>query len=170
MDKNMDNPTGQKATFAVGCFWGAQAYFKKIPGVLSTRAGYTGGTDTAPDYEKVCSGKTGHAESVEILFNPAQLPYARLLEHFWRVHNPTSRNKQGSDTGSQYRASIFYHTEEQKQLALASKQALEQSGKYNKPIATEIAPASTFYPAEEYHQDYLDKNPGGYCHITIKPD
>jgi peptide-methionine (S)-S-oxide reductase len=159
----------EKATFAAGCFWGAQQYFKKVPGVISTRVGYTGGHDKAPDYKKVCEGNTGHAESVEIIFDPQRVSYSKLLEHFWRVHNPTTLNMQGADCGEQYRAAVFYHDEEQRRLALESKKALEASGTYKKPIVTAIDAASEFYPAEEYHQDYLDKNPGGYCHIKITP-
>ncbi|MDD2773157.1 MAG: peptide-methionine (S)-S-oxide reductase MsrA [Elusimicrobiales bacterium] len=157
----------ETAVFAVGCFWGAQAYFKKVPGVLSTSAGYTGGYKPNPTYEEVCTGKTGHAEAVEVVFDPAIISFRRLLEHFWKIHNPTSLNKQGNDSGSQYRGAVFYRSPEQKRDAEESKLALEKSGKYSKPIATEITTASEFYPAEDYHQDYLDKNPGGYCHIDL---
>ncbi|MFA5162230.1 MAG: bifunctional methionine sulfoxide reductase B/A protein [Elusimicrobiales bacterium] len=157
----------QEATFAGGCFWGMQAYFKKVKGVLSVRAGYTGGHAANPDYKQVCAGSTGHAEAVDIIFDPKIVSYKRLLEHFWELHNPTSLNKQGGDSGSQYRAAVFYHDAEQKTLADQSKLALEKSGKYGKPIVTEISKAGGFYQAEEYHQDYLDKHPGGYCHINL---
>ena len=158
----------QEATFAGGCFWGMQAYFKKVKGVLGTRVGYTGGHAADPDYKQVCSGETGHAEAVDVIFDPKTVSYSRLLEHFWGMHNPTSLNKQGGDCGSQYRAAIFYHDEQQKKLAEESKSALGKSGKHKKPIVTEITRAGKFYQAEEYHQDYLDKNPGGYCHINLE--
>jgi methionine-S-sulfoxide reductase len=157
----------QKAVFAVGCFWGAQAYFKKVKGVLSARAGYTGGHKANPSYEEVKTGTTGHAEAVEVVFDPALVSFKRLLEHFWQIHNPTSLNKQGGDSGSQYRAGVFHLTPEQKEEAEKSKLELEKSGKYSKPVVTEITQAGEFYQAEEHHQDYLDKNPGGYCHIKL---
>ena len=156
-----------RATFAVGCFWGGQAYFKKVKGVLGTRVGYTEGSVPNPSYEQVCTGSTGHMESVDLIFDTKQVAYRRLLEHFWEIHNPVSRNKQGGDSGSQYGAAVFYHGQRQKSEAEESRKALEQSGKYSKPIATQILPAREFYPAEEYHQEYLDKNPGGYCHIDL---
>lgn len=157
----------EKTTFAVGCFWGAQAYFKKIKGVLSARAGYTGGHKVGPSYEEVSSGSTGHAEAVQLIYDPKIVSFDALLGHFWKIHNPTSLNKQGNDTGSQYRAAVFYHNAAQKKLAEASRLALEKSGQYSSPIVTVIEPAGEFYPAEEYHQDYLDKHPGGYCHIDL---
>ena len=158
----------QEATFAGGCFWGMQAYFKKVKGVLSTRVGYTGGHAADPDYKQVCAGETGHAEAVAVIFDPKTVSYSRLLEHFWDMHNPTSLNRQGADSGSQYRAAIFYHDAQQKKLAEESRSALEKSGKYKKPIVTGITRSGKFYQAEEYHQDYLDKNPGGYCHINLE--
>ncbi|NLO91739.1 MAG: peptide-methionine (S)-S-oxide reductase MsrA [Elusimicrobia bacterium] len=162
------NKTGyQKTAFAVGCFWGAQAYFKKVTGVVATRVGYTGGHLPNPTYEQVCAGDTGHMEAVEIVFDPKLTSFSHLLEHFWQVHNPVSRDKQGADSGSQYGAAVFYSSDSQKKIAEDSKKALEQSGKYANPIATRILPRKEFYPAEEYHQDYLDKNPGGYCHIDL---
>jgi len=157
----------ETAVFAVGCFWGAQAYFKKVPGVLSTRAGYTGGHKPNPTYEEVCTGETGHAEAVEVVFDTETVSFKRLLEHFWKIHNPTSPNKQGNDSGSQYRGAVFYQTAVQKREAEESKLALAKSGRHSKPIVTEVTPAGEFYPAEEYQQDYLDKNPGGYCHIDL---
>lgn len=156
-----------RATFAGGCFWGTQAYFKKVHGVLSVRAGYTGGQTADPDYKRVSSGATGHAEAVDIIFDPKTVSYERLLSHFWGIHNPVTGDRQGNDTGSQYRAAVFYHDAEQKSAAELSKRELAGSGKYSKPIATLIEPAAVFYDAEEYHQDYLDKNPGGYCHIDL---
>jgi len=157
----------QQATFAGGCFWGVDAYFKKVHGVLSVRVGYTGGHVKNPDYKTVCAGKTGHAEAVNIIFDPKAVTYQHLLDQFWKIHNPVSLNKQGNDTGSQYRAAIFHHDAQQKELAEKSKSALQKSGRYSEPIVTAIEPASEFYQAEEYHQDYLDKNPGGYCHIDL---
>lgn len=157
----------EKAAFAAGCFWGAQAYFKKIKGVLATRVGYTGGGKPNPTYEEVSAGDTGHAEAVQVVFDPKVVSFKQLLEHFWKIHDPVSRNKQGNDSGSQYAAAVFYSTPRQKVQAEESKKALEKSGRYSKPIATGILPAGEFYPAEEYHQDYLDKNPGGYCHINL---
>jgi len=156
-----------RATFAGGCFWGMQAYFKKMRGVLSARAGYAGGSAKAPTYEQVSSGRTGHAEAVDLIFDPGVVSYERLLKHFWNVHDPTSRERQSGDTGSQYRAVIFFHDKAQKAAAERSRHELGTSGKYRRPIVTGIEKAGTFYQAEEYHQDYLEKNPGGYCHIDL---
>lgn len=147
----------QRAIFGAGCFWGVEALFHKVPGVLDAVSGYTGGTQKSPTYEEVCQGETGHAEAVEVTYDPALVGYERLLEIFWNNHNPTMLNQQGPDRGTQYRSVIFYHNEEQKKLAEASKQILEQSGKWSRPIVTEIVPAETFYPAEEYHQRYFEK-------------
>lgn len=162
------------ATFAAGCFWGVEAYFKLVKGVTDTTVGYSGGKAAAPTYEEVCTGTTGHAESVQITFNPKEISYEKLLEHFWKMHDPTNLNRQGNDVGSQYRSIIFYHSPEQKAVAEKSREALEKSGALgkdasgkSKKIVTEIIPAGSFYPAEEYHQDYLDKNPGGYCHVNL---
>lgn len=152
----------EKATFAGGCFWCMEPPFDKIKGVVSTTSGYTGGSKENPTYEEVSSGRTGHAESVEILYDPAQVAYEKLLDVFWRNIDPTTRDRQFVDSGSQYRTAIFYHSEEQKRLAEESRARLEKSGKFGKPIVTEIAPAGRFYPAEEYHQDYYQKNPGRY--------
>jgi peptide-methionine (S)-S-oxide reductase len=156
--------TTQKATFAAGCFWGVEETFRKINGVVSTRVGYTGGTMKNPTYEGVCTDKTGHAESVEVTYDPSLVSYGQLLDVFWANHNPTTLNRQGFDTGTQYRSVIFYHTEEQKKEALASKEKLQASGKYRKPVVTQIVPAQTFYPAEEYHQKYLYKRGSATCH------
>jgi len=148
----------EQATFAGGCFWCMEPPFEKLPGVVSVTAGYTGGTKKNPTYEEVSSGRTGHAEAVEVVYDPSKVAYEQLLEVFWRNIDPTQAYGQFADRGTQYRTAIFYHAEEQKRLAEASKDQLEQSGKFDKPIVTEIAPASTFYPAEEYHQDYYKKH------------
>jgi peptide-methionine (S)-S-oxide reductase len=148
----------ETATFAAGCFWGVEHLFRKTKGVVTTRVGYCGGHAPNPTYQQVCSDKTGHAEAVEIIFDPNQISYGQLLELFWNNHNPTTLNQQGPDVGSQYRSAIFYHTPEQARIARESKQALEASGKFQQPIVTEIVPAATFYPAEEYHQDYFTKH------------
>lgn len=153
--KNMSSL--KKATFGAGCFWGVEALFRKVPGVIDAVSGYTGGTLANPTYEQVCNSETGHAEAVEVTYDPEKVSYERLLEVFWMNHNPTTLNQQGPDHGSQYRSVIFYHDEEQKRLAEASRQALEQSGKWQRSIVTEIVPAETFYKAEEYHQRYFEK-------------
>jgi peptide-methionine (S)-S-oxide reductase len=147
----------QKATFGAGCFWGVEALFRKVPGVMNAVSGYTGGTLENPTYEEVCQSETGHAEAVEVSYDPALVGYERLLEIFWNNHNPTTLNEQGPDHGTQYRSVIFYHDEEQRKLAEASKQKVEQSGKWSQPIVTEIVPAEVFYQAEEYHQRYFEK-------------
>ncbi len=155
----------EKATFAAGCFWGVQDAFDMIDGVVSTIVGYTGGKLSNPTYEEVCSHTTGHAEAVEVMFDTDKVSYQKLLDAFWGMHNPTTLNRQGPDVGDQYRSAIFYHTEEQKNLAGASKESLNKSGKFKNPIVTEITPASTFYKAEEYHQKYFQKNGVSACHI-----
>ncbi len=155
----------KKATFAAGCFWGVEAEFKKISGVLETRVGYTGGHTEKPSYKEVCLDKTGHAEAVEVIYDPEKVSYETLLEKFWNIHNPTTLNRQGPDRGSQYRSVIFYHDEEQKKAAEQSKESLQKSGRYNKEIVTFIKPAQKFWEAEEYHQDYFDKNPNVACNI-----
>lgn len=155
----------EQATFAAGCFWGVEAAFRKVPGVSNATAGYTGGTLPNPTYDDVTYKRTGHAEAVEIEFDPRAVSYERLLELFWFVHDPTQVNCQGNDIGEQYRSAIFYHSDEQKAPAEASK--AEAQKKYDQPIATVIELASTFYPAEAYHQRYLEKNPGGYCHVNL---
>ena len=148
-----------KATFGAGCFWGVEAAFCKISGVVSTIVGYSGGTFKNPTYEDVCSNKTGHAEVVQLEYAPEKLSYEKLLEVFWSIHDPTTLNKQGPDIGTQYRSVIFYHSEEQEKLAKAFKEKLEKSNKYKNKIVTEIKPFQEFYIAEEYHQNYL-KNHG----------
>jgi peptide-methionine (S)-S-oxide reductase len=154
-----------KATFAAGCFWGVEAAFRQIKGVTSTTVGYMGGTFKNPTYEDVCTDKTGHAEVVQVDYDPSQVSYDDLLDTFWEIHDPTTPNRQGPDVGSQYRSAIFFHTHEQEAAAKASKEKLEASGKLKKPITTEITPASEFYRAEEYHQRYLEKHGMASCHI-----
>lgn len=158
----------EKAIFAAGCFWGVEEYFSRVKGVIKSESGYTGGTKKNPTYEEVCTGKTGHAESVRIIFDPKVVSYEKLLKHFWEIHDPTSLNKQGNDTGSQYRSAIFYTNPKQETVAKTSLEKLAKSGKYSQKIVTEILPEKEFYLAEEYHQDYLKKNPRGYCHIDLK--
>jgi peptide-methionine (S)-S-oxide reductase len=148
----------ERATFAAGCFWGVQAAFKQVPGVLATTAGYTGGRHENPTYEDVASGLTGHAEAVEVVYDPSQVTYDRLLEVFWNCHDPTEVNRQGPDVGSQYRSAIFFHNAEQEQMAVATRQQIETSGRCGRPVATEILPATTFYKAEDRHQDYYEKS------------
>lgn len=155
----------KKATFGAGCFWGTEAAFRQIPGVIATVAGYEGGTLDNPSYEDVCSNTTGHAEVVEVEFDPAQVGYNALLDVFWNNHDPTTLNRQGPDVGTQYRSAIFYNDEEQKELAERSKELMSKSGRFPRPIVTEIAPASTFYRAEDYHQQYLEKRGLSSCHV-----
>ncbi|MCZ6622869.1 MAG: peptide-methionine (S)-S-oxide reductase MsrA [Deltaproteobacteria bacterium] len=145
----------QKATFGAGCFWGVEAAFRKVKGVVSSAVGYSGGSLKNPTYEDVCTDQTGHAEVVEVKYDPAKVSYDELLKVFWEIHDPTTLNRQGPDIGTQYRSAILFHTPEQKSAAEASKERLQSSGKYKKPIVTEITPASEFYQAEEYHQQYL---------------
>ena len=160
----------EKATFAAGCFWHVEAAFRKVKGVITTRAGYTGGRFENPSYEDVSSHKTGHAESVEVQYDPAVVSYDDLLNEFWEMHDPTTLNRQGPDVGSQYRSAIFCHTAEQKAAALASKDKLQATDRYRKrKIVTEIVPASVFYPAEEYHQRYLEKRGAVSCRICGTP-
>ena len=150
----------EKATFAAGCFWGVEEAFRRVPGVVKTRVGYTGGHTPNPTYQEVCTGETGHAEAVEVIYDPRVVSYERLLEVFWSIHDPTSLNRQGWDVGTQYRSAIFYHTREQARAARSSRARLEASGRYKDPIVTEIVPAGPFYPAEEYHQGYYEKRRG----------
>jgi len=153
-----------KAMFGAGCFWGVEAAFRKIPGVLATAVGYSGGHVANPTYRQVCSDTTGHAEVVEVEYDPARVSYEQLLAVFWENHDPTQLNRQGPDIGSQYRSVIFYYDEAQKAAAEASKAALEASGRYRRPIVTAIEPADTFWRAEEYHQQYLEKRGLTTCH------
>jgi methionine-S-sulfoxide reductase len=152
----------EKATFAGGCFWCMQPPFDKTPGVVSTTVGYTGGQKERPSYEEVCSGTTGHAEAIEVTYDPSKVGYSELLDVFWRNIDPTTPNRQFADVGNQYRTAIFYHGDKQKDLALASKRKLEESGKFDEPLVTEIVQAPKFYPAEEYHQKYYEKSPVRY--------
>ena len=154
-----------KAIFAAGCFWGVEATFRQLPGVLSTRVGYIGGQTENPTYKQVCTDGTGHAEAVEIEYDPAKLSYDKLLEVFWENHDPTQLNRQGPDWGTQYRSAIFFTSPEQEAAAKASKEALESSHRFSKKIVTQIVPAATFYEAEEYHQQYLEKKGLASCHI-----
>jgi peptide-methionine (S)-S-oxide reductase len=153
------------ATFAAGCFWGVQAAFDQVNGVVSTTVGYTGGHTDNPTYKQVCTDKTGHAEAVQVVFDPSVVTFDQLLDRFWNMHDPTTRNRQGPDKGSQYRSAVFYHSPEQQAAAFASKQKLDQSGRLKRPVVTEIVPASTFWPAEDYHQKYFKKHGGGTCHM-----
>jgi peptide-methionine (S)-S-oxide reductase len=153
------------ATFGAGCFWGVEAAFRKIPGVTDTAAGYMGGTKDEPTYKEVCTGRTGHAEVVQVEYDPAQVDYAKLLEVFFNAHDPTTLNRQGPDVGTQYRSAIFTHDDAQKAEAEALAERLQRSGAFPRPIVTEITPAGTFWRAEEYHQQYLQKNGMGSCHI-----
>jgi len=153
----------KKATFGAGCFWGVEAAFRALPGVAEAAVGYSGGTTERPTYKDVCTGTTGHAEVVEVTYDPEKISYAELLNAFWGMHDPTQYHRQGPDVGSQYRSAVFFHSEEQRIAAESSKAALEASGALGAPVATEITPAGTFYRAEEYHQRYFEKNGGGGC-------
>jgi len=161
----------ETATFGSGCFWCTEAIFKELEGVVSVMPGYSGGQTINPTYKEVCSGETGHAECTQIVYDPAKISYDELLEVFFKVHDPTSLNRQGNDVGTQYRSVIFYHGDEQKRLAEKYKTELDRSGAYDKPIVTQIAPMEKFYPAENYHYDYYeynkDKNP--YCAVVVRP-
>jgi peptide-methionine (S)-S-oxide reductase len=154
-----------KATFGAGCFWGVEAAFRRVPGVVATAVGYCGGHVDNPDYRLVCTDTTGHAEVVEVEYDSTQVSYEQLLAVFWEVHDPTQVNRQGPDYGSQYRTVIFYHDDAQRQAAEASKAALEASGRYSRPIATQILPAAPFWRAEDYHQQYLEKRGMATCHL-----
>ena len=156
----------EKATFGAGCFWGVEAAFRQIPGVKSTAVGYAGGNLANPTYEAVCTDRTGHAEVVEVEFDPGRATYGQLLDVFWNSHDPTTLNRQGPDVGTQYRSVVFYHSPEQEAEARDSKQRLEAAGKFRRPIVTQIEPAPTFYRAEDYHQQYLEKRGLSSCHIN----
>lgn len=159
------------ATFGTGCFWCTEAIFEQLNGVVKVTSGYSGGTVKHPTYKQVCTGETGHAECVQIMYEPDKISYDELLEVFWQVHDPTSLNRQGADEGTQYRSAIFYHTPEQKQKAEKYKAELDKSGAFNKPIVTEISPAKEFYSAEDYHQEYYanNQNTNPYCAVVIRP-
>jgi peptide-methionine (S)-S-oxide reductase len=161
----VNSMTTEKATFGAGCFWGVEATFRSVPGVTHATVGYTGGATENPTYEDVCTDETGHAEVVEVEFDPAVVSYDRLLDVFWANHNPTTPNRQGPDVGRQYRSVIFFHTPEQREAALQSKTRLENAKRFPRPIVTEIEPAPKFYPAEDYHQRYLEKRGLSHCAI-----
>ena len=158
--------SAERATFAAGCFWGVEASFREIEGVLKTTVGYTGGTVVAPSYEQVCSDSTGHAEAVEVWFDPSKVTYGDLLHTFWEVHDPTSRNRQGWDFGSQYRSAVFFGDAEQERQAIASRD--ERQANLSKEIVTQIVPAPDFYDAEDYHQRYFEKHGGAVCATTLR--
>lgn len=160
----------EKATFAGGCFWCTEAIFKRLKGVSSVLPGYAGGAVKNPTYEQVCTGETGHAEAIQIEFNPELIPFEKILDIFWNTHNPTTLNQQGNDMGTQYRSAIFYHNQNQKEIAEKSKKEIEKEGIYSNPIVTEITPFTNFYVAEEYHKNYFDKNSDApYCNFMISP-
>lgn len=160
----------ETATIAGGCFWCTEAIFKRLEGIISVLPGYAGGNVQNPSYNKVCSGTTGHAEAIQIEFDPNRISYKTLLDIFWNTHNPTTRNQQGSDVGTQYRSIIFYHNEKQKEVAQRSKEKFEKKGIYNDPIVTEIIPFTNFYEAENYHKNYFENNKDApYCNVIIEP-
>jgi peptide-methionine (S)-S-oxide reductase len=161
----MDNKKLELATFGAGCFWGVEETFRTLKGVIKTEVGYSGGHTKNPTYKDICTDKTGHAEVLQVTFDPAQVSYEKLLDIFWSCHNPTTLNRQGPDMGTQYRSVIYYHSPEQKRMAEASKEVLDKSGKYKSKIVTQIEPAKEFYSAEDYHQQYLHKRGLGSCHL-----
>lgn len=156
----------ERATFAAGCFWGVEAAFREVEGVVKTRVGYTGGNTPSPSYEQVCADGTGHAEAVDVWFDPGVISYDELLSLFWSIHDPTTPNRQGWDFGSQYRSAIFVHDAEQEQLAIASRD--QRQSELSRPIVTEIVPAAVFHDAEEYHQRYFEKHGGAACATTLR--
>ena len=160
----------EKAILAGGCFWGMEDLIRKFPGVTDTRVGYTGGQFENPTYKDMTTGKTGHAESIEITFDPARTDFSKILHYFFQLHDPTTENRQGNDRGSQYRSAIFYLTEDQKAVAEKTVAAVNASGRWPGKVVTEIVQAGRFYEAEDYHQDYLVKNPGGYTCHWVRPD
>ena len=164
-----DGSNYELATFAAGCFWGVESIFKQVTGVMETTVGYTGGTVPNPSYRQVCTGITGHAEAVLIKYDPKIVSYEELLSLFWRIHDPTTPNRQGPDVGTQYRSAIFYHNDRQKKAAEESKDEFDRNGSYINKATTQIIPASPFYDAEEYHQDYFEKQGGGSCHV-LRPE
>ena len=158
----------EKATFAAGCFWGVEASFRALEGVVATQVGYTAGHLEKPTYDEVCTDKTGHAEAVEVTYDPGIVSYEELLEIFWKIHDPTTLNRQGPDVGTQYRSVSFHHTPAQQQAAEASKAKLDRSGRLSRPVVTQIVPAAAFYEAEEYHQRYLEKRGKASCHPSLR--
>lgn len=165
-DMQTTNAKTQLATFGAGCFWGVEERFRQTPGVVATAVGYMGGKLEKPTYKDVCTDRTGHAEVVQVEFDPARVSYEQLLDLFWKSHNPTTLNRQGPDVGTQYRSAVFFHSPEQEATAKASKEKLQASGRFKKPVVTEITPAATFWRAEEYHQQYLSKRGLGACHVA----
>jgi peptide-methionine (S)-S-oxide reductase len=166
-EQNMKTDT---AIFGTGCFWCSEAAFSEMRGVISAISGYAGGNKVNPTYEEVCTGTTGHAEVVQVIYDPDSISFQELLEVFWKIHDPTTLNRQGPDIGTQYRSVIFYYNDEQKRLAIEYKAKLDRSGAFDKPVVTEIAAFTNFYRAEDYHQGYFKKNPyAGYCQIVIRP-
>jgi peptide-methionine (S)-S-oxide reductase len=173
-DKVKNNPTlpaVETATLANGCFWCTEAIFEQLDGVIAAVSGYTGGENPNPTYKEVCTGETGHAECLQITYNPTKISFDELLEVFWETHDPTTLNRQGADVGTQYRSGVFYHNEEQKQKAEKYKAELNKSGAFDNPIVTEITPFTEFYPAEDYHQQYfeLNENQNPYCKMVVRP-
>ena len=168
MSVDAEQTREQTATFAGGCFWGMEKIFGELPGVRATRVGYTGGTTPTPSYEMVCAGRTGHAEAIEVTYDPSRISYDDLVEFFFTHHNPTTLNRQGNDVGTQYRSAIFYHTSQQQASAARAIEALTQAKVFHSQMVTTVEPAGAFYPAEEYHQQYLKKNPHGYCDIHLQ--
>ena len=167
---NDNNMTMQIATLANGCFWCSEAIFKRLKGVKSVLPGYSGGIVENPSYEQVCTGKTGHTESIQIEFDPTVIPYEKILDVFWHTHDPTTLNRQGNDVGTQYRSAIFYHDQKQKEIAEKSKRDLEKAGVYKNPIVTEITPFKNFYVAEDYHKNYYEEHQDApYCSVVINP-
>ena len=164
--ENLVNEGLDKAMFGAGCFWGVEAVFLKVPGVVDSTSGYSGGHTENPNYEEVCTDKTGHAEVVEVVFDPGEISYGDLVEFFWIMHDPTTLNRQGPDVGKQYRSAIFFYNKEQEEIAKESKTMLEQSGKHKQPVVTEITEASKFWRAEKYHQRYIENHPGYVCPLV----
>ena len=163
---NESNSKHEEAVLAAGCFWGVEEILRQVPGVVDTEVGYTGGETGNPTYKDICTGTTGHAEAIRVVFDPSRVSYADLLDYFFRLHDPTTRDRQGNDVGSQYRSAIFYADDAQRAVAEETIEAVNASGRWPNPVVTEVVPAKPFYSAEEYHQDYLQKNPGGYsCHF-----
>jgi peptide-methionine (S)-S-oxide reductase len=170
MNEHMNEQKTEKATLGGGCFWCLEAVYDQIEGVKSVTSGYAGGTKPNPTYEQVCSGRTGHAEVVQLEYDPGAVSYEELLEIFWKAHDPTTLNRQGADVGTQYRSVILCHDDAQREAAEKSKKALEASGRFRDPVVTEIIPLETFYPAEAYHRKYYASNPhAGYCRVVIAP-
>ena len=170
-NETLSSAANDTATFANGCFWCTEAIFEELEGVISATSGYTGGKTENPTYKQVCAGETGHAEALQIVYDPKKISFDELLEVFWETHDPTTLNRQGADVGTQYRSGIFYHNEEQKQKAEKYKAALDKSGAFDKPIVTEVTAFTKFFPAEDYHQQYFENNENAnpYCQIVIRP-